>query len=227
MRRKICGFLVLFSIWMIWSCSSNHDESTSTISVNRSEMTFDSNEDMQVLTVSSSDEWEVSGQAEWCTVSPDKGSDGQLVTVKVKANETSEDRTCTLTFTCREATLPLEVLQYGKAETNYADLKIGEGGTITNYNVGTGELKVQYDQSAPPKVEVGKALVLPQEYDHAIRVVKNVQASGNRLTLQTEEGNMSNIFKNINFMLATDPGTPTNVRSASGRRTRVKTFSLK
>lgn len=223
MRRKICGFLVLFSIWMIWSCSSNHDESTSTISVNRSEMTFDSNEDMQVLTVSSSDEWEVSGQAEWCTVSPDKGSDGQLVTVKVKANETSEDRTCTLTFTCREATLPLEVLQYGKAETNYADLKIGEGGTITNYNVGTGELKVQYDQSAPPKVEVGKALVLPQEYDHAIRVVKNVQASGNRLTLQTEEGNMSNIFKNINFTLATDPGTPTNVRSASGRRTRVVT----
>lgn len=215
--------IALLFIVLLWGCGSDHEESVSSISTDKTEITFDSNEDMQILKITSSGEWKVTGQTEWCTVSPDSGSNGQTVTISVKTNESNEDRSCILLFSCGEATLKVGILQYGRIETNYVDLNIGKGGTITSYNESTGELKVQYSQSTPPKVEAGKALVLSQEYNYAIRVVKSVQTSANSLTLQTEAGNMTNIFKNIDFTLATDPDMVVAPRTRSGKRVRVVT----
>lgn len=211
--------LPLLLLLLIWSCNSEDENKLLSIIVSTNELTFDSNEDLQTLTVSSSDEWTVSGQAEWCKVSPDKGSDGQTVSVSVSANTSSEDRTCALVFSCGEATAKVEVFQYAAAETNYLDMGFDKDATITNYDEKSGELKVQYSLSTPPAIEKGKAIVLPQEYGTAIRVVKDVTVSGNSVTLQTEEGNMCNIFRNIDFILTTDPSLSIDdVRTRSGKK---------
>ncbi|MBQ8606590.1 MAG: hypothetical protein IJ417_00150, partial [Bacteroidaceae bacterium] len=59
-----------------------------------------------------------------------------------------------------------------------------------------------------------QAIVLPQEYDYDIRVIESVNASGNTLQMQTSQGNMCDLFRNISFTLSTDPSAST--RSSDG-----------
>ncbi|MBQ2458902.1 MAG: DUF1566 domain-containing protein, partial [Bacteroidaceae bacterium] len=55
-----------------------------------------------------------------------------------------------------------------------------------------------------PNVKVGNATVLPAEYGFDIRVIESVNTSGNTISMQTSQGNMSNLFRNTSFTLTTD-----------------------
>lgn len=102
-------------------------------------------------------------------------------------------------------TLEVNISDNSKAKTDYIDMKFDLPGTTTNYNETNGTLTVTYPTDNIPNVKQGKAIVLPEKYNFAIRVVENVSISGNTLTVRTSEGNMANLFRNTNFTLTTDP----------------------
>jgi len=79
----------------------------------------------------------------------------------------------------------------------------------------TGEITVQSQDTLPAIVE-NSVIVLPQEYGYGIRVITSSTISGNTVTLQTTQGNMANLFKNVSFTLSTDPSL-SSLRSSTGR----------
>lgn len=221
--------MLLVACLGMWGCSKDENKGPvtgqSTVSTDVTELNFDSNADERTLTVSASGTWTVDGMAEWCTLSAESGGKGDAqVRVAVTDNEGEEDRMCTLTFRCGDATARVEVYQFGRLETDYVDLRWDEDGSLVSYDETSGELKVHYD-STPPDVTEGKAVILPEAQSHAIRVVRSAEVSGNVLTLQTERGNMANLFRNIDFVLTTDPAlaAETAVTTSSGKRVRVIT----
>ena len=225
----LAGLLPCLLTGALGACSSDDDDPEggggASISVDVKELNFDSNAGQLVLTVTASGDWTTEGAAGWVTLSPETGTEGSTtVTVSAAANEGSDDRSCTLTFRCAEATAAVEVYQFGQFETDYVDLGFETDGHITSYDEQTGELTVEYT-GTPPQVSEGKATVLTEDYNHAIRVIRGVKASGNTLTLDTEAGNMCNLFRNIDFVLTTDPAlaNTAGITTRSGRRVRVVT----
>lgn len=225
----LAGLLPCLLAGALGACTSDDDEpkggDVASISVDVKELNFDSNAGQLVLTVTASGDWTTEGAADWFTLSPETGTEGSTtVTVSATANEGSEDRSCTLTFRCAEATAAVEIYQFGQFETDYVDLGFETDGRITSYDEQTGRLTVEYT-GTPPQVSEGKATVLTEEYNHAIRVIRGVKASGNTLTLDTEAGNMCNLFRNIDFVLTTDPAlaNTAGITTRSGRRVRVVT----
>ena len=90
------------------------------------------------------------------------------------------------------------------SETDYVDLKFGMTGVATSYNTGNGSLSITYPSGSLPNVKVGSATVLPAQYGFDIRVIESVNTSGNTISMQTSQGNMSNLFRNTSFTLTTD-----------------------
>lgn len=85
--------------------------------------------------------------------------------------------------------------------------------TKFTYNELTGEAVIEYSGGNVPNVEMGQAFVLTCKYQYGIRVITSVTKSGNKLTLQTEQGTMCDLFKNIDFTLTTNPDLVASSRS--------------
>ena len=210
--------LLLALTGLFVSCSSNNVEQEAitppaSISLSKDKLEFDSNEDYQTVNITASSEWTISGGASWCDISPDKGKGNQTVTITVKNNENSEDRTTEITFRCGSATAKLSVVQYGKFDTDYVDMKLEEEGVTTLFDESTGQVTIEYKGITPPSIEEGKSIVLPTEYEHGIRVVNSVKVSGNTVVLGTEQGSMANLFRNMEFTLTTNPDLVSKSRS--------------
>lgn len=180
------------------------------------ELSFESDESTTTLTVTSSGKWTVGELPEWIKVTPTEGEDGDMLTVSVTENPSEEDRTGSFTLTCGTASATIAVIQYGAIQSDYADLGLDETGTSMTYNQNTGVLTVTYAGTNPPEVEKGQAVVLDAEHGYDIRVVESASVSGSTLSLQTSEGNMTDLFKNTSFTLVTS-GTA-DTRSVDGKR---------
>ena len=90
-----------------------------------------------------------------------------------------------------------------EATENYIDLGIGRNAHITSYDAASGSISLEYSSSTIPFIEAGKAFVMPMEQGGDIRVIESHTTSGNKVTLQTSEGNMCDLFKNTSFTLST------------------------
>lgn len=215
MEKYLKTLLVCLCVLLAYGCSSK-DESSSIITIDKKELLFDSNGGELSIVINSSSNWVVTGETDWCQVSPKEGSTVSVITL---LNENATDRKTILSFKSGDATAEILVMQYAETNTNYVDLNLGDDGVITEYNENSGDLTVQYKKSVPKNIPVGSAIVLPIEYGFDIRVITNVNSINNKLTLQTKQGNMANIFKNIDFILTTDPSL--SATSRSGNKSRV------
>lgn len=180
------------------------------------ELSFESEASSATLTITSSGKWTVGELPEWISVTPSEGENDEKISVSVTENTSEEDRTGSFTLNCGSASATVTVTQYGAIQTDYADLGLDEAGTSVTYNSGSGTLTVTYDGDTPPSVKEGQAVVLDEKYGYDIRVIENASVSGNTLTLETEQGNMADLFRNTSFTLATS-GT-VDTRSADVKR---------
>lgn len=81
------------------------------ISVEPTEITFDADGEEKEVTVSSSDEWELTTNCDWIQTSTSKGDNGTSVKIIASFNNTSEQRTGTIVFTCGNKTAELKFTQ--------------------------------------------------------------------------------------------------------------------
>lgn len=181
------------------------------------ELEFECGESSQILTITSKRKWMVCDLPEWLDVTPQEGESEEEITVSVKEHLNKEDRKGVITISSGSATATINVTQHGAIETNYTNLNLDDKNSSLTYDVNSGRLTITYAEDITERNDYeGKAIVLPAEYDFDIRVIDNSSVSGNTLTLETSQGNMSDMFRNISFTLATSENA--NTRSTDGKR---------
>ena len=180
------------------------------------ELTAEASVSEITLTVSSSGEWTVGDTPQWMAVSPEQGGSGDEITVTVAENPSEEQRTGSFVITCGKASVEVTITQYGIIATSYVDLGTDNPGTTIKFDETTGTITASYEGMAPPTVRGGNVVVLPADYSFDIRVIENVSASGNTLTMESSQGNMADLFKDISFTLTTSDNAGT--RSHDGGR---------
>ena len=195
------------------------------ITLSKNELEFDSNTGYQTVSLTCSNKWEVSGGSDWCDISHSSGSGNQTLTVTVDENPKDEDRTVTFTFSCGNQTTKLTVIQYGIINTSYVELNLDKEDTEFTYNPNTGETVIVYPDDSVPTVEEGQAFVLTAAYEYDIRKITSVDSSKGKLVLQTEQGSMCDLFRNISFTLTTNPDLVADSRS-TGRVITPATITL-
>ena len=85
------------------------------ISITPIDLTFGAEGGDQTVTVTSSEDWYLDGESDWCEVSASYGSNGDKVTFSADPYEnTNEERTATFTFYCGDKDVELVVTQEAK-----------------------------------------------------------------------------------------------------------------
>ena len=91
------------------------DEPVYEISITPKDLTFGAEGGDQSVTVTSSEDWYLDGESDWCEVSTSYGSNGDKVTFSADPYEnTAEERTATFTFYCGDKDVELVVTQEAK-----------------------------------------------------------------------------------------------------------------
>lgn len=108
------------------------------ISIEPIELTFGAEGGEQEIVVTSSDEWEVTGESDWCYVSVASGVDGDTVKFSVEPYmNTEEERTAIYTFVCGDKEAVLNIQQEAKVysisvePTELSFIAAGEEKTVT------------------------------------------------------------------------------------------------
>ena len=108
------------------------------ISIEPKELKFGSEGGEQEITVTSSGEWEVKGESDWCEISVTSGKNGDKVTFSADPYEnTAEERTTIFTFYCGDKDVDLIVTQEEKVysisvePTELSFIAAGEAKTVT------------------------------------------------------------------------------------------------
>ena len=108
------------------------------ISIEPIELTFGAEGGVQEIVVTSSDEWEVTGESNWCYASAASGVDGDTVKFSVEPyTNTEETRTAIYTFVCGDKEAVLNIEQEAKVysiSVEPAELTFvasGEGKSVT------------------------------------------------------------------------------------------------
>ena len=108
------------------------------ISIEPKELKFGSEGGEQEITVTSSGEWEVKGESDWCEISVTSGKSGDKVTFFADPYEnTAEERTTIFTFYCGDKDVDLIVTQEAKVysisvePTELSFIAAGEAKTVT------------------------------------------------------------------------------------------------
>ncbi len=217
MKSNVFLFIFLF---LLTSCSDTKDKglSDSEMMLSVSELFFNADEESQSVVLTCSDNWEASSDAVWCDISPNRGSGKQEVIITVEENRGNEERDCIVTFSSGQQTVRLTVKQYQVIDSDYIDLNLDEEGVQVAFNQASGEVSIEYPKKPIHAVQPGQAFVLTEDYNYDIRIVQQSQVDGNTVRLQTKQGNMSDLFKNINFTLTSDPQrVPLSSRSRGHR----------
>lgn len=172
-------------------------------------LTFDFVSSSDTLVVNSSGEWNISEFPEWLYIEPMTGEDGDELIIVALENSSRNERSATLFLMCGEAMETITVIQTGYIPTNNVDIGFGNSNVLYSYNESTGNLSVTYVNGVLPKVESGNAFVLPAEYDYDIRVIEGVSSIGSNvssqsktLSIETSQGNMSDLFYDASFALS-------------------------
>ena len=121
--KKTLSMLAIMSAVLV-SCTKSEinedngnppDEPVYEISIYPKDLTFGAKGGDQTVTVTSSEDWYLDGESDWCKVSTLYGSNGDKVTFSADPYEnTAEERTATFTFYCGDRDVELIVTQEAK-----------------------------------------------------------------------------------------------------------------
>lgn len=138
----------------------------------------------------------------YISVPPTQFDEGFVVTVTDSEGRTMAQSTTNTNTVNRSTILSMpafyvEMQLDAEATENY--IRVGD---IVSYDASTGTAVISKSSDDIPAV--GNAFVLPDTYGYGIRVVEEVEViSDDKVQLRTVQGNISNVFKNTSFTLAT------------------------
>lgn len=210
--------VILFSFVVLYSCKDNDTNGSGENPPTPPEMTKPINLSYTYLDVSyeateeevhieATDDWTVKSTPEWVNVTPTDGGEGknQIMTVSIEENPEYNERTGDIIVTTadNQGADTLTVRQFGISAYILIDY---DDNRLTDFDLTTGTVTLECGKRKPT-VRAGASIVIPTDTVSYIRVVRQVNENGNKLTLQTEEGDMTDVFVNQEFTLSTTPAT--------------------
>ncbi len=194
--------------------SSSNDE----LQLSSSALTFENRASSTYFTITTSDDWTITNDSEeWCTVDKSYGSGDAIIAVSVAENATGSDRQALIVISSESSSTTLTVVQYEEMMTNYQSVSWDDV-TISSYNPDSGNIQFTINDGSEVDYTVGKAIILPASYDYQVRVIESVTILGSSVAMSTSQGNMCNLFKNVDFTLMTYSMQSTSESKTDGRR---------
>ena len=165
------------------------------------------------------DDWEIKSLPEWVSATPTDGGEGTdiCLTLNIEENPEYRERTGDVILATADGqdADTLTVRQFGISAYIPIDY---EENKLTGFDPATGTVTLEYGDQKPT-LRAGASIVIPTDSISYIRIVQQVSQDGNTLTLQTEEGDMTDVFVNQEFTLATTPVSRAVVTRGGGVRT--------
>ena len=165
------------------------------------------------------DDWEIKSLPEWVSATPTDGGEGTdiCLTLSIEENPEYRERTGDVILATADGqdADTLTVRQFGISAYIPIDY---EENKLTGFDPATGTVTLEYGDQKPT-LRAGASIVIPTDSISYIRIVRQVSQDGKTLTLQTEEGDMTDVFVNQEFTLATTPVTRAVVTRGGGVRT--------
>lgn len=190
---KTIIYIILGAMLCVISCSTP---------VEQKNFFFHSTETATELTMNGN--YEIASYPEWCTMSPLKGNKGDVVTLSVSENIAAPERTGEIHINYSDRTDTLTVTQLCDENGNYIDLRFDKPETEYTYDKETGALTIKFNIGIMPNVKPGQATVLDEKYNFNIRRIEKISISEDgTMMLETTQGDMSDLFKDIEFSLST------------------------
>lgn len=230
MRHFSSLLFAFFISWIFFSCSDNDSGNNFTpppsiseekFELDALEYTVDKNGGDVVIKFITNTNWSLLTDVDWIVANPDKGdSKDEFVTLEVAPNETGEERQCSITFIfgSEQNRIQIMIKQLSLTTVEYVDMRFDDSSVTLDYNDMSGEINATYNDGNIPNITEGKTVVLPAAYNYDIRVVENCNVVGNNVCLQTVQGNMCDLFRNMEFTLTTDPNLQLDARSGNSGR---------
>lgn len=153
-------------------------------------------------------DWKITVPDEnWLTITPAEGKKGEdlILSVQVSSNESENERkACFIVKSLgNSAADTLTIRQAGLSRHIALDWE--NNAQLVSFNPESGHLQIHFKENPPMLTPEVSTIVVPTDTMSYIRVVKSVSGSGNDLTLQTEPGNMTDLFMNQEFTLSISP----------------------
>ena len=165
------------------------------------------------------DDWEIKSLPEWVSATPTDGGEGTdiCLTLNIEENPEYRERTGDVILATADGqdADTLTVRQFGISAYIPIDY---EENKLTGFDPATGTVTLEYGDQKPT-LRAGASIVIPTDSISYIRIVQQVSQDRNTLTLQTEEGDMTDVFVNQEFTLATTPVSRAVVTRGGGVRT--------
>lgn len=210
--------VVLFSFIALYSCKDNNTngsgeglpippEMTKPINLSYTYLDVSYEATEEEVHIEATDDWTVKSAPEWVSVTPTDGGEGknQIMTVSIEENPEYNERTGDIIVITadNQGADTLTVRQFGISAYIPIDY---DDNRLTDFDLTTGTVTLECGKRKPT-VRAGASIVIPTDTVSYIRVVRQVNENGNKLTLQTEEGDMTDVFVNQEFTLSTTPAT--------------------
>ena len=190
---KSIFYIILGAILCVTSCSTP---------VEQKNFFFHSTETATELTMNGN--YEIVSYPKWCTMSRLKGNKGDVVTLSVSENTAAPERTGEIHINYSNRADTLTVTQFCDENGNYIDLRFDKPETEYTYDKETGVLTIKFNIGIMPNVKPGQATVLDEKYNFNIRRIEKISISEDgTMMLETTQGDMSDLFKDIEFSLST------------------------
>lgn len=210
--------VVLFSFITLYSCKDNDTngsgeglpippEMTKPINLSYTYLDVSYEATEEKVHIEATDDWTVKSAPEWVSVTPTDGGEGknQIMTVSIEENPEYNERTGDIIVITadNQGADTLTIRQFGISAYIPIDY---DDNRLTDFDLTTGTVTLECGKRKPT-VRTGASIVIPTDTVSYIRVVRQVNENGNKLTLQTEEGDMTDVFVNQEFTLSTTPAT--------------------
>lgn len=205
---NVLKFLLLSISLLLFSCTNGNEEELNSISIlpQNSFVVDCGYADIEIV-ISATSKWEIVPSADWVTPSFFSGNGDGKVVLHVEENTTMDEREGSIEVKCGKQHVVVSIHQYGKIDSPYIDLNLESSNVHTIFDSYTGVVSIQYPEKVSYDISEGDAIVLPSKYLYAIRIIKSSEVKGKSIILNTEEGNMSDLFKNVSFTLSTGNNT--------------------
>lgn len=153
-------------------------------------------------------DWKITVPDEnWLAITPAEGKKGEnlILSIQVSPNESDNERkACFIVKSLgNSAADTLTIRQAGLSRHIALDWE--NDAQLVSFNPESGYLQIHFKENPPMLTPEVSTIVVPADTMSYIRVVKSVSGSGNDLTLQTEPGDMTDLFMNQEFTLSISP----------------------
>lgn len=211
--KNIYSFFICFVFIFLVSCEDDNNDNDlpqdKSITLSQERLSVLYLESTEEITLSANIDWEVNNSSNWIDVSPLSGKasdEQQILTLSIARNDSYDSRSAQIVIKSIDGQTADTLTIEQSGVTDYIPVDWSTT-TITYLDLKGGKVVLDFNGKIPSFIDNKSVIVLQNDTGCFIRKIHGHTVNGNTATLQTSQGNMSDIFINQSLELSTDPST--------------------